>query len=119
MLGLKGTGHAPLLCPPCPYPAPSLPPPRRSPPSTLGVINAHGKCGASGGSRFCTCSMGGISPAWHLGAWSPAACLGLQREAWAEARPGSSFLEKASTGHRLRGNQDAPGSLSSRKHLQV
>ena len=47
-------------------------------------LNAHGQW-----SRFCTCSLGGISPASQLETWSPegtAACLGLHSKAWSDAR---------------------------------
>lgn len=60
--------------------SPGCHPPRRSPPSTLGVISAPGQRGGSGGGRFCANSLGRISLAWQLGAWCPegsAACLGL------------------------------------------
>lgn len=80
---MSGPGNMGLLpfstlpAPPLPQTAPSQEEPSFHP-------NMHGKW-----SRFCTCSLGGVSPDLQLETWSPegtAACLGLHSRAWAEAR---------------------------------
>lgn len=78
-----GWPRSPFL-PSLPFLVPRLPPPRRSPSSALGIINAHGQCGAPGGGRFRANSLGGMSPAWQPGPWCPegsAVCLGLHSKA--------------------------------------
>lgn len=86
-----------------PAPVRSPPTPRQSHPSTAGGIHA--------------CGSGGVSRAGRNLPSLAAGTLRLHSKARAEATPGSRLFPKARLDHSLRGNRDAPGSLSL-KHFQ-